>query len=54
MRKSIKNVGYKQTRIKIDVFLLILLQVIIIIIVVVRTNDLSNLKHFFLHRLKTY
>ena len=33
MRKSIKNVEYRQTRIKIDVFLLILLQIIIIIIV---------------------
>ena len=54
MRKSIKDVEYRQTRIKIDVFLLILLQVVIIIIVVVRTSDLSNLKHFFLHRLKVY
>ena len=54
MRKSIKDVEYRQTRIKIDVFLLILLQIVIIIIVVVRTSDLSNLKHFFLYRLKAY
>ena len=54
MRKSIESVGYRQTRIKINVFLLILLQVVVIIIVVVRTSDLSNLKHLFLHRLKVY
>ena len=54
MRKSIKDIEYRQTRIKIDVFLLILLQIVIIIIVVVRTSDFSNLKHFFLHRLKAY
>ena len=54
MRKSIKDVEYRQTRIKIDVFLLILLQVVVIIIVVVRTSNFSNLKHFFLHRLKVY
>ena len=54
MRKSIKGAEYKQARLKIDVFLLTLLQVIIIIIIVVRTSDLSNLKHFFLHRLKVY
>ena len=54
MRKSTEDVEYKQTRIKIDVFLLILLQVVIIIISIVRTNNFSNLKHFFLHRLKVY
>ena len=54
MRKSIKDVEYRQARIKIDVFLLILIQVVIIISVIVRTNNLSNLKHFFLHRLKIY
>ena len=54
MRKSIKSVEYRQTEIRIDVFLLILFQVVIIIIVVVRTSNLLNLKHFFLHRLKIY
>ena len=54
MRKSIKNVEYRQMKIKIDVFFLILLQVVIIIIVIIRTNDLLNLKHSFLHRLKAY
>ena len=54
MRKSIEDVEYRQRRIKIDVFLLILFQIIIIINVVVRTSDLSNLKHFFLYRLKVY
>ena len=54
MRKSIENAEYRQARIKVDVFLLILFQVVIIIIVVIRTSDFSNLKHFFLHRLKVY
>ena len=50
----------KRRRIQADenkdwcVFFLILLQVVIIIIVVIWTNELSNLKHFFLHRLKIY
>ena len=54
MRKSIKDVEYRQTRIKIDAFLLILLQVVIIIIIIIRTSGFSNLKHLFLHRLKVY
>ena len=54
MRKSIKDIEYRQTRIKIDVFLLILLQVVVIIIIVVQTSDFLNLKYPFLHRLKVY
>ena len=54
MRKSIEDIEYKQTRIKINTLFLILFQVVIIIIVVVRTSDFSNLKHLFLHRLKFY
>ena len=54
MRKSIESAEYRQTRIKINAFLLILLQVVMIIIVVVRTSGFSNLKHLFLHRLKVY
>ena len=54
MQKSIEDAEYKQTRIKIDAFLLILFQVVVIIILVVRTSDFSNFKHFFLHRLKAY
>ena len=53
MRKSIEDVGYKQTRIKIDVFLLTLFQIVIIISIIVRTSNLSNLKHFFFTSVKS-